>query len=88
MWSCIWLRQWTWSRGRLETIGAVKAHLGTDYADLVFLITAPTALWGRILLTRRFVLDRDPFCRHRFESLPLGKFSHFPIPGYRLLARR
>jgi predicted nucleotidyltransferase len=73
---------------RLEAIGVVTAHLGTDEVDLVVLNTAPTALTGRILQSRRVILDRDPFRRHRFESLALREFFDFRIFERRLLARR
>jgi len=74
--------------GRLEAIGAVTAHLGTDEVDLVVLNTAPTSLVGRILQSRRVICDRDPFRRHRFESLALREFLDFRIFEHRLLARR
>lgn len=73
---------------RLEAVGVVTAHLGTDEVDLVVLNTAPTSLTGRILQTRRVICDRDPFRRHRFESLALREFFDFRIFEHRLLARR
>lgn len=73
---------------RLAAVRTVTAHLGTDEVDLVVLNRAPTALSGRILATRRILLDRDPFRRHRFESLALRKFLDFRILEHRLLARR
>lgn len=73
---------------RLEAIGAVTAHLGTDEVDLIVLNTAPIALTGRILQSRRVIYDRDPFRRHRFESLVLRQFLDFRIFEHRLLARR
>ena len=74
--------------GRLEAIGAITAHLGTDEVDLVVLNTAPTALVGRVLQNRRVICDREPFRRHRFESLALREFLDFRIFEHRLLARR
>jgi hypothetical protein len=56
--------------------------------DLVMLNTAPTALAGRVLAGRRVILDRDPFRRHRFESLALRRFFDFRLFEHRLLARR
>lgn len=73
---------------RLEALGVLTAHLGTDEVDLVVLNTAPIAVIGRILQTRRVILDRDPFRRHRFESLALREFFDFHIFEHRLLARR
>jgi hypothetical protein len=34
------------------------------------------------------ICDRDPFRRHRFESLALRQFFDFSILEHRLLARR
>jgi predicted nucleotidyltransferase len=73
---------------RLDVVGAVTSHLGTDEVDVVVLNTAPTALVGRILGTRRVILDREPFRRHRFESLRLREFLDFRIFEHRLLSRR
>ena len=73
---------------RLEVLGVVTKHLGTDEVDLVVLNTAPTALSGRILGTRRVILDREPFRRHRFESLALRKFFDFRIVEHRLLSQK
>lgn len=74
--------------GRLEAVGVVAAHLGTDEVDLVVLNTAPTALTGRILQSRRVIVDRDPFRRHRYESLALREFFDFRLFEHRLLTRR
>ncbi len=74
--------------GRLEAIRAATTHLATDEVDLVVLNTAPIALVGRVLTTRRVILDRDPFLRHRFESLALREFFDFRIFERRLLERR
>ncbi len=73
---------------RFEIVGAITAHLGTDEVDLVVLNTAPSALVGRILLNREVICDRNPFCRHRFESLALREFFDFRAFEHRLLARR
>jgi len=73
---------------RLEVIGVVTSHLRTDEVDVVVLNRAPTALAGRILQTRRVVLDRDPHRRHLFESLALRSFADFRVYEHRLLARR
>jgi len=73
---------------RLEAIRVVTTHLATDEVDVVVLNTASTALVGRVLTTRRVILDRDPFLRHRFESLALREFFDFRIFERRLLERR
>ena len=76
------------AEARLDVVGTVTSHLGTDDVDVVVLNTARTALVGRILGTRRVILDREPFRRHRFESLKLREFLDFRIFEHRLLSRR
>ena len=73
---------------RLDLIGVVTKHLGTDEVDLIVLNRAPTALLGRILQSRRVISDKDPSLRHRFESLELRKFLDFRIFEQRFLDRR
>jgi hypothetical protein len=73
---------------RLQATEAVVRHLATDDVDLVVLNSAPTALVGRVLTGRRVILDRDPFLRHRFESLASREYSDFRIFEHRLLERR
>jgi len=73
---------------RLDLIGLVTKHLGTDEVDLVVLNRAPTALLGRIVQSRQVIADKEPFLRHRFESLALRKFLDFRIFEQRLLDAR
>ena len=74
--------------GRLEAIGVTTAHLMSDEVDVVVLNGAPAALLGRVLRTRRGIVDRDPFRRHRFESLALRESFDFRVHEARLLRRR
>jgi len=73
---------------RLAVIRACARHLGTDAIDVVVLNTAPISLAGRILMTRQVLLDRDPYARHRYESLHARMFQDFRIREHRLLALR
>jgi predicted nucleotidyltransferase len=75
-------------QARLDLIGVVTKHLGTDEVDLVVLNRAPTALVGRILQGRRVIVENDAFLRHRFESLALRKFLDFRIFERRILDAR
>ena len=75
-------------QARLDLIGAVTKHLGTDEVDLVILNDAPTALRGRILQSRQVIIDKDPFLRQRFESLALRTFLDFRIFERRFLDAR
>jgi predicted nucleotidyltransferase len=72
----------------LSALHAATSHLGTDEVDLVILNTAPTALVGRVLQTRRVILDRDPYARHRFESLALRMFCDFRLLEHQILSAR
>jgi predicted nucleotidyltransferase len=75
-------------QARLDLIDVVTKHLGTDEIDLVILKRAPTALLGRVLQSRRVIVDKDPFLRHRFESLEMRKFMDFRIFEQRFLDAR
>ena len=66
----------------------VTKHLGTDEIDLLILNGAPTALLGRVLRSRRVIIDKDPLLRHRFESLEMRKFMDFRIFERRFLDAR
>lgn len=73
---------------RLRAIGRLTQHLGSDEVDVIVLNGAATALVGRVLASRRVILDRDPFLRHRFESAELRKFFDFRVLEARALAGR
>ena len=73
---------------RLDLMGKITAHLATDEVDVVVLNNAPTALLGRVLATRRVLLDRNPFVRHRFESRALRESFDFRVFERQHLARR
>jgi uncharacterized protein len=75
-------------RCRLDAARAVAGHIGSDAVDLVLLNDAPIALAGRILQTRQVIVDRDPFARHRYESLTARMYHDFHIRERRLLAAR
>ena len=75
-------------QARIDLIGVVTKHLGTDELDLVVLNRAPTALLGRILQSRKVIVDKEPFLRHRFESLALRTFLDFRIFERRFLDTR
>lgn len=73
---------------RLEATRVASMHLGTDAVDVVLLNTAPLSLAGRILTTRRVLIDRAPFVRHEYESSTARLFHDFRIREHRLLATR
>ena len=67
---------------------AASRHLRSDALDVVLLNRAPLALAGRILTSRRVIVDRVPFARHRYESRIARLFADFRIRERRLLAQR
>jgi uncharacterized protein len=72
----------------MELFSRVTDALGTDEVDLVILNTAPISIRGRILQRRRILVDRDPFCRHRFESLSMREYHDFMVKEEQFLERR
>lgn len=73
---------------RLAVARAASRLLSSDAVDVVLLNTAPLALSGRVLTSRRVILDRDPYARHAYESMTLRKFHDFRIREHRILAAR
>jgi len=73
---------------RLDVITATARFLGTDALDVIVLNVAPLSLAGRVLTSRRVILDRRPFIRHRYESLLARMFWDFRIRERRLLDQR
>jgi len=68
--------------------GKITDALGTDEVDLVILNTSPVSLTGRILQNRKVLTDKDPFLRHRYESINLRKYFDFAIKERDILRRR
>ena len=62
---------------KLDIIGAISDVLRTDEIDLVILNGASTSLVGRILRKKRVIADKQPFLRHKFESLAMREFFDF-----------
>ena len=72
----------------LELFSRISKLLGTDEIDLVILNKAPLALAGRILQNRKVLIDKNPFLRHKYESLILREFFDFQIKERDILKRR
>ncbi len=72
----------------LEILSKVTDVLGTEEVDLIILNTAPISLVGRILKTRKLLVDKDPPVRHSFESLKLREFFDFQYREKEILDRR
>lgn len=72
----------------LDLFCKVTDILGSDEVDLVILNTSPISLTGRILQNRELLIDKNPFLRHRYESITLRKYFDFAIKERDILKRR
>ncbi|MGB9716673.1 MAG: type VII toxin-antitoxin system MntA family adenylyltransferase antitoxin [Thermodesulfovibrionales bacterium] len=61
----------------LRFYSEITDFLGTEEVDLVVLNSAPITLSGRILQSKKKLIDKEPFLRHKFESLTIRKFLDF-----------
>jgi len=73
---------------KLEILGALIDILQTDEIDLVILNSASLPLRMRILENKKVVVDREPFLRHRYESLTMREYFDFSILEKQILNRR
>lgn len=72
----------------LKFYADITEFLNTDEVDLIMLNRAPTALAGRILQSRKILVDNEPFLRHKFESLTIRKFLDFQYRERQYLKER
>jgi uncharacterized protein len=73
---------------KLELVGQLIDILSTDELDLVVLNTASLPISAEILRNKRLLTDKDPFFRHKFESLTLRKYFDFSIKESAIFNRR
>ncbi len=72
----------------LDLFGKITGVLGTDEVDLIILNKSPISLTGRILQNRRVLFDKEPFLRHKYESVNMRKYFDFSIKEENILNRR
>ena len=72
----------------LNFFNEITNILGTDEIDLVVLNNAPITLTGRILQNKENLVDKNPFLRHKYESLILRKFFDFTMKEKVVMKRR
>ena len=72
----------------LDLFSKITDILGTDELDLVVLNNSPISLIGRILKNRRVLIDKNPFLRHRYESINLRKYFDFERKEMDIIKRR
>jgi predicted nucleotidyltransferase len=76
------------SKKKIEILGALIDILQTEEIDLVVLNSAPLPLRIRILENKKVIVDREPFVRHRYESLTMREYFDFSILEREILNRR
>lgn len=72
----------------LDMYAAISDILGTNEVDIVILNNSPLSLTGRILQGRELLVDKNPFLRHRYESVHLRKYFDFMIKERDIIKRR
>lgn len=62
--------------------------LHTSEIDIVILNTAPESIAGRVLLSKKLLVDKEPYTRHIYESVTLRKYYDFSIKEKEIFYRR
>jgi predicted nucleotidyltransferase len=73
---------------KLDIIGNLIKILQTDEIDLVVLNAADLPLQMNVLKTKKIIVDKDPFARHKFESLTMRRYFDFSKIESAILHRR
>ncbi len=73
---------------KLALFDKLSGALGTAELDLIILNTAPVSIAGRILQNKHLLADKEPFRRHKYESLTLREFFDFRVMEEALFSRR
>lgn len=72
----------------IDLFGKITDALGSDEVDLIILNNSPISLVGRILQNRKLLVDKNPFLRHKYESITLRKYFDFATKERDILKRR
>lgn len=75
-------------REREEILGNLIEIFRTDEIDLVILNTAPLPLTARIIANKKLLADKEPFLRHKFESLRLREYFDFSVREMQIFTQR
>jgi predicted nucleotidyltransferase len=73
---------------KLEILGNLANILRTDEIDLVVLNKAPLTLKMKILEKKKIIVDKEPFLRHRYESLTMRQYFDFSFKESSILSKR
>lgn len=79
-----------------KDLSIIKTHLisdlidilETDNLDLVILNTASLFLKAQVIKQKKIIIDKQPFVRHKFESLTLREYFDFSVKERDILKRR
>ncbi len=73
---------------KMQTLNKLMDALETDKIDLVILNTASLFLKAQVLQQKILLTDKNPFFRHKFESLTLREYFDFSIKERDIFKRR
>lgn len=73
---------------KMDILGKFIDLLETDELDLVILNTASLPLKARIVRNKKVIMDKEPFVRHKFESLVLREYFDFSVKEMEIFKRR
>lgn len=73
---------------KIDILDNLMRILGTDEIDLVILNKASLPLAARIINKKRLLTDKDPFFRHKFESLTLREYFDFSLKEQQIMKLR
>jgi len=73
---------------KMDILGKFIELLETDELDMVILNTASLPLKARIVMDKKVIMDKDPFVRHKFESLVLREYFDFSVKEMEIFKRR
>jgi hypothetical protein len=76
------------AESKLDILGGLINVLQTDEIDLVVLNKAELPLIMNVLKNKKVLVDKEPFARHRFESLVMRKYFDFSVKESAILKRR
>jgi hypothetical protein len=76
------------AESKLELLGGLINILQTDEIDLVVINKAELPLVMNILKGKKVIVDKEPFVRHRFESLVMRKYFDFAVKESAQFKRR
>lgn len=78
----------SFSEKKMEMLGKLNDLLETDEIDLVIINAAPLSLEIKVLEKKILLVDKEPFFRHKYESIVMRKYLDFSVMESTILQRR